>query len=45
MIIGKAWQNDRHLEIRLRQTKETVRAKSEALVETIHKLLDKVSSL
>jgi len=44
VIIGKAWQSDRQLEVRVRQTKETVQVKREALVETIHKLLDKASS-
>jgi prolyl-tRNA synthetase len=45
VVIGKGWQRDQHLEIGLRATKEKTRVKREMLVETVHKLLDKASSL
>ena len=45
VILGKAWQSGQQLEVRLRASKETVRVTREALVETVHKLLDKASSL
>jgi prolyl-tRNA synthetase len=43
IVIGKAWQSDRRLEITLRATRETVRVEPARLVETVHKLLDKAA--
>jgi prolyl-tRNA synthetase len=45
VVIGKTWQNERQLELRVRSTKEKVLAMPETLVETVQKLLDKASSL
>ena len=45
MIVGKAWQSERRLEVSLRATKDAARVTPEELLETIHKLLDKSSSL
>ena len=45
IVIGKVWQSERQLEISLRATKEKTRATRETLVEIVHKLLDKLSSL
>ena len=45
VILGKAWQSGEQLEVRLRATKETARVTRGALVETVHKLLDRASSL
>jgi len=44
VIVGKAWQSGQQLEVRLRATKETVRVGLDGLVESVHKLLDKISS-
>ncbi len=44
VIVGKAWQSDRQLELTLRATKDKVRIKPEVLVETVHKLIDSAMS-
>ena len=44
-VIGKVWQSDHQVELALRATKEKIRVKPEELVEAVHKLLDKVSTL
>ncbi len=41
VVIGKVWQQEQHLEVSLRSTKEKRKVKREALVETCLKLLDK----
>ena len=45
VVIGKVWKSDRQLELVLRATKESTRAAPEMLVEHVHKLLDKATSL
>ncbi len=45
IVIGKVWQSRQELEIGLRATKEKVQTKPEALVATVHKLLDKAKTL
>ena len=44
VVIGKAWQSDRQVEVTLRATKEKTRLNPEGLVETVHKLLDRAVS-
>ena len=45
VVIGKVWQSEQQLEVSLRATKEKTRTSPTDLVETVHKLLDKASSL
>ncbi len=45
VVIGKVWQSDHQVELALRATKEKIRVKPKELVEAVHKLLDKVSTL
>ena len=44
VIVGKAWQSDRQLELTQRATKEKLRVKPEVLVEAVHKLIDSAMS-
>jgi prolyl-tRNA synthetase len=45
VVVGKVWKSDQQLEVGLRATKEKLRATDATLVEAVHKLLDKASSL
>jgi len=45
VIVGKAWQRDHQLEVRLRTTKEAVRVNQEGLVEAIRNLLARAPQL
>jgi prolyl-tRNA synthetase len=42
VIIGKSWQQSQELEVCVRATKERRGLRREALVDTVHKLLDKL---
>ena len=44
-VIGKGWKSDQEVELSLRATKEKTWVKGGGLVEAVHKLLDKASSL
>ncbi|MBI3320861.1 MAG: proline--tRNA ligase, partial [Candidatus Omnitrophica bacterium] len=45
VVIGKVWQSHRQVEVCLRRTKEKTQAAGADLIELVHKLLDKASSL
>ncbi len=45
VIVGKAWQGGQEYELVLRRTKQRVRVGREGLIETVHKLLDKRTTL
>jgi len=44
-VIGKVWQAGQQVELSLRATKEKTQAGRVSVVEAVHKLLDKASSL
>jgi len=44
VVIGKAWQVEQKVEVGLRATKEKLRVGRDSVVETVDKLLDKVSA-